>query len=223
MSRQDSHRDAIPENKEDITLIWLDENIDDSDYFKQTLNMFRQFNDYVLLYTNPQLCMNYIQSVVNEKIFLIVSNNLAKNNLPHIHSLDTVHSIFIFSTNDTPCNIDLNQYSKIVTNFIDQNLLIKSIKTRTHHISKQIIAFVFVDNNCHNSIRAPERNPALFLLFHKLINVLKELPQTPQAKQQMIDVCKHYYQTNNYELNRIKQFEETHQSSDAIRWYTEDR
>jgi tetratricopeptide (TPR) repeat protein len=59
-------------------------------------------------------------------------------------------------------------------------------------------------------------------LFHKLINVLKEMPQTVQAKQQMIDKCKHYYQTNNSELNRIQQFEETYQSSDAIRWYTEE-
>ncbi|CAF4091991.1 unnamed protein product [Rotaria sp. Silwood1] len=85
MSRRDSHRDDIPENKEAITLIWLDENIDDADYFKQTLNTLRQFIDYVLLYTDSQLCMNYIQSVVNEKVFLIISNNLAKTILPHIH------------------------------------------------------------------------------------------------------------------------------------------
>ena len=56
--------DNIKENKEYFTLIWLDEEI--NEYSDRLLNELEQFHDCVLVYTNPQLCIEYIQSVKNE-------------------------------------------------------------------------------------------------------------------------------------------------------------
>ncbi len=60
--RRDCYFDDITENKEDITLIWLDEQIDNSIEFLEILEKLRELNDYILLYTNPQLCI-YDQAV----------------------------------------------------------------------------------------------------------------------------------------------------------------
>ncbi len=62
-------------NNDDEILIWLDKNINEEDNdCRLTLNILRQISDHVLLQTDSILCINNIRSIINEKIFLIVSD-----------------------------------------------------------------------------------------------------------------------------------------------------
>ena len=220
--RRDLSADEIVENKEDITLIWLDENMDDLSNLSEMLNQLHQLNDCILLYTKPQLCLDYIKRVINETIILILSKYLSTTELLNdINSLDIIDSIFIYSNNDGSCDIDFNLYSRKIEVSNDRNSLLKSIETRIHLISKQIKYDLF-DNSYLKSVRNLKSKPVSFLWFHLLIDILNILPKTNEAKQQMIDVCRNYYQRNKSQLNIIKHFEDTYQSSDAIRWYTKD-
>ncbi len=51
------------ENKEHITLIWFDLNIDATGDRELTINTLRVINDYVLVYTDAAKCISYIQSI----------------------------------------------------------------------------------------------------------------------------------------------------------------
>ncbi len=57
-----SDRSTI-ENKEYITLIWFDLNIDATGDRELTINTLRVINDYVLVYTDAAKCISYIQSI----------------------------------------------------------------------------------------------------------------------------------------------------------------
>ncbi|CAF3825706.1 unnamed protein product [Rotaria sp. Silwood1] len=132
-----------------------------------------------------------------------------------------IDSIFIYSNKHNSCSIDFSVYSKLIGCFYDQNSLLKSIGTCIDLLSRQI-EFSLFNNHSLNSIRNLQSKRASFLLFHLLIDVLKELPKTNEAKQQMIDLCRSYYQANPSQLYKINYFEDSYQPSDAIRWYTED-
>ncbi|CAF1350776.1 unnamed protein product, partial [Adineta ricciae] len=71
--RLNRRRDDIPDNKEDIVLIWFVESMNDEKYFKRATDRLRECNNSVLLYTEYELCMDYIRSVVTEKIILILA------------------------------------------------------------------------------------------------------------------------------------------------------
>ncbi|CAF3892273.1 unnamed protein product [Rotaria sp. Silwood1] len=158
---------------------------------------------------------------MDEKIFLVISNNSANNILAQLHTLQSVISIFIYSTNNYQCDIDFNRSSKKIKIFNDQNSLIEFTRIYVRHMSKGTTTFGIFNNDRQNFIRDLTHQSASFLWFHIFIDVLKELPQAGQAKQQMIDTCINYYQTNHIMLNKIKKIEDTYQSIDAIRWYTE--
>ncbi|CAF1663847.1 unnamed protein product, partial [Didymodactylos carnosus] len=96
----------------------------------------------------------------------------------------------------------------------------ESIKVRVKRTSKQIIAFNLFDHK-QKSTRNLTREPAAFLWFQILVDVLKQLPHNIQAKEQMLDVCKNYYRTNEIELQNIERFRSRYKPEDAISWYTE--
>ena len=212
--------DDIRENKEDLTLVWLDEHINDSIEFMQTFNKVHESNDYILLYTDPQRFIDCIQSITNENIFLIISHHMSKTTLPCVQSMHTVISIFIYSINNTQCEIDSNQYSNDVIICNDQSSFIEAIQKNVYLFSKQTVTFSLFNNTKESSFRDLAHNPASFLWFQLLLDVFKQLPQTTEAKEQMIEACQLYYQNNNSYLKQIQEFADKYKSSDAIHWYT---
>ncbi|CAF0902680.1 unnamed protein product [Adineta steineri] len=63
----------ISNNKENIQLIWLDGNINDSDDYLLTQLMLIELNSAVQFYSHFDRCLDLIKSIKNEQISLIVS------------------------------------------------------------------------------------------------------------------------------------------------------
>jgi tetratricopeptide (TPR) repeat protein len=50
--------------------------------------------------------------------------------------------------------------------------------------------------------------------------MIKHMPHSLDARQQMLNECRKYYQGNPYQLTIIDEFERAYCAADAIRWYT---
>ncbi len=105
--RRDLRPDEIDENKEDLTLVWLDGNIDDSPASLHTQMRLRNVINYCQFYTDTQLGLDFMRTVNNEKILLVVSEILAHSILPQIHSLRSIDSVFICC-----CSINIQRSSR---------------------------------------------------------------------------------------------------------------
>ncbi len=64
-NRRNQRPEEIEENLEYITLIWLDENINDSEESRKTQRLLCELNDCVQFYTVPSLCFDYIKRILN--------------------------------------------------------------------------------------------------------------------------------------------------------------
>ncbi|CAF1355837.1 unnamed protein product [Didymodactylos carnosus] len=82
--------DSVLLNKEDITIIWFDKNIDlnnmNHDILK-TKQMFEQIHNYILYFTDINTCIDYMQTVIYEKILLILSGTDANGLLSLVHNM----------------------------------------------------------------------------------------------------------------------------------------
>jgi tetratricopeptide (TPR) repeat protein len=203
---------ASIKNKEDVTLIWLDKTIDTS------RTALREITNYVRLYTELEPCIEYIRSINTERIFLIVSGSYTEVCLNQIHDLPQVDSIFIFCINLTKYKNQSEQYTKIVGVFDNEEQLIESIRQELNDLHKQLATFSLYKNQ--KSTRDLLEESASFLWFQLFKDILLQMPRTDQAKNEMIEQCKHFYRGNNEELQLIDEFERTYTKSDTIRWYT---
>ena len=96
-------------NLEDITLIWCDPNIDDSIDSQRTEKSLKELNNYVQFYTDPQLCLDFIRSIKDEQIIIVLSDVFEKQILSEVYSLRTVCSIFLLCINSKHASIYIHR------------------------------------------------------------------------------------------------------------------
>ncbi|CAF0824070.1 unnamed protein product [Adineta steineri] len=213
-----STTERIDENKENITLIWFDPDIESHIDTETTIERLREINDYVLFYTELNQCRTRIQSIHNEKIFLIISDTQASKLLPSIMNLPQIDSIFIFRTDKTEDKNFTNEYVKIVGVYEDLDSLYLSLEEQVKFVEKQLETFHIFDQ-FQKSIGNLPKQSAEFFWFQILKNTIDRFPQNLNSKTQALDICRSYYRGNSKQLKEIDDFENNYQSNSAIQWY----
>lgn len=67
---------SVTENQDDFEeciLIWLDSSIQYNDDWTNESNLAREIINNLKVFDNPDNCINFMKMVVNDKIFLLVS------------------------------------------------------------------------------------------------------------------------------------------------------
>ena len=209
------------ENKETITLIWFDPYIEECENTKKRQEKLREFIDYVIFYGDLYLCVTYIQNHEKETIFLITSGREASQILSQISKLRQLDSIFIFCLETDKYHDLTEKYSKIVGIYNSEADLCKSIEEQIDLVDKQLKTFSIFDKH-KKSTKDLSKQSGEFIWFQLFKCVILRLPRNQQAKQEMIDTCRHYYRGNNKTLKSIDEFERNYQPQNAIQWYTKD-
>ena len=203
------------ENKESSSIIWLNPDININNRFKNAKKNLHLINDYVIIYSELESCISFIQTISKEKIYLIISGPSTSHMLSRIHSRQQIESIFIFCSNKIEFEYLLIDYPKIIDIYVDIDLLCVSLQEQIQLREKQLQVFEF-PNPSQLSIEDLSKKFSSILLLNEII---RNLPQTEQAKSQMINVCREYYRNNLQQQELINEFETSYQSEEAIRWY----
>ena len=220
-SQRNRHPCDIEKNLEDVTLIWYDPNMDDSSDSQCTQRMLRETNQF---YTELQPCLDFIRSIVYEKIFLVISGTYEERIMVQIYALPAVNFIFLLCTDrqDYKFISIPAQYQNIVQICTDKQILMKLIRSKIDQTTKKIMEFSLFNEQKQKSTRNLSQESASFLGFQILFAILKKIPRNDQALHDMLDKCSDYYQSNDIELQKIEQFRMTYTMGKVIEWYTRD-
>ncbi|CAF1228454.1 unnamed protein product [Adineta steineri] len=219
--RQNLLPNEVSKNKEDIQLIWLDGNMNDSHDYLLTQSMLIELNSAVQFYSHFHRCLDFIKSIKHEQIFLIVSGAFAQQILLQSHRYRPLVAIFIFCSNHQQHIPLMKEYNKITGIFTKQHDLLEAIKEKMNFVEKQILSFSLFDQK-QKSMKDLSQESASFLLHQMLIYVLKQMSQDEQSKTQMLNMCRDYYKQNKQELKKIEEFQNTYTHDKAIEWYTDE-
>lgn len=212
---------SVDENKENITLIWFDPNIDQRDDTKKTMKQLREINDYVIFHTEFEQCLTHILSIKNEKIFLIASGASVSDLLSHISTICQIDSIFIYCMKEIKYQHLLKTYPKLVGIYTDLHSLCTSIREQIDAVERQLATFSCFDQH-QKSTKDLSKQSAEFLWFQLFNYVMLRLPQNDQAKKQMLDLCRQYYRGNFNQLQLIDEFDGSYEAERAIEWYSKE-
>ena len=207
------------ENKEGISIVWYDREIGTRLSDTNHVRRLSEINDYVRVFTNQEICLNYIQSAEYERIILITSGSDASNFLLHVNFLKQVDSIFIFCFDKNKYTRLKNSFTKIVDIYVNFELFLKAVEEELTNVNNQLQAFAILDH-CQQSMRVLSKESAEFIWFQLSKHVIMHLPRNESSKSEMLTICRQYYRNNSRELTRIDQFERSYKPDDAIRWYT---
>ena len=153
-------------NKEEITLIWYDKNIGVRDDTRKTIELLQQINDYVLICSNRETCIEKIGQIQKEKVFLILSGSSAQDILDDIHDHQQIDSVYIFCMKRQRYETFLNndKYYKVIGIYTKHAPLLAAIHENMRYLIKHSEAVSLFDQD-GQAMRNLNRNTSEFVGF----------------------------------------------------------
>jgi hypothetical protein len=102
------------DNLETYSLVWLDASVDSSEQKLTIQHKLRSSINYLKTFNNENQCENYILSTSDDdRILLIISGQLGKGLVSHIHHLRQISIIYVYCVDRKKHESWSIQYSKV--------------------------------------------------------------------------------------------------------------
>ena len=160
--------DRLIRNQEDVSLVWFNPELIDTDVSDLSLNHLRTLNDYVLLYTQKSLYLEYLISEQkrNDHIIVILHDTEV---LDQTNNCEQVDVILLMNTNNNRCRNVVNErdYRKVVGIFENTSSMLvqleQVIADVEHHAAQNIEEVFSTFNRQERALRDVRHEMAVFM------------------------------------------------------------
>jgi len=212
------------DNLETFSIFWLDAQVNTTEDNRNTQLKLREIINHLKTFDDQGECHQRILSLSpQDRLVLIVSGRCGRQLVPQIHHLRQVSSIYIYCM-DKKANEqwakDFIKIKSVIVQLKDLIHVIKQDQKGRVKIEEPLTINIFnVNNKKDQSTTGLNGN---FIHSLLLIDVLIRMKSIESDKQQLIQLCKKEYQTNQKELIFVREFEKDYRSDKALWWYTRD-
>ncbi|CAF4083555.1 unnamed protein product [Adineta steineri] len=201
---------------QNVLLVWLDSNIaETNDDCQNTITKLRYAVNDIKTYTNVDQCLEFIQTVVDNKICLIISGSLRQHIVPRVHNLSQVDSVFIFCSSAKHHEQWTKDWPKIKGLFTDITPICEALKEAAHQCEQNAISMSFVGTNK----KLDQLDPS-FMYTQIIKEIILTIEFGQNHIQDYIDYCRDAFKGNKKEIKNIKQLEDEYHNKTPIYWYT---
>ncbi|CAF0844550.1 unnamed protein product [Adineta steineri] len=201
---------------QNVILIWLDSNINDNNaHCRNTIQQLKCLVNNVNTFTDGEQCVKYIQTIVNNKVYMIVSGSLGQHIVPHVHDMCQVDTIFIFCNNQEWHKQWAKEWSKIKGVFTDIIPICEALKQAAHRCEQKSISISFVASNK----KFDQLDPS-FMYTQILKEILLQINFEDKHIKEFITYSREVFDEN--ELKNVNQLQTAYKNNVPIWWYTSD-
>ncbi|CAF1030148.1 unnamed protein product [Adineta steineri] len=201
---------------QNVLLIWLDSNIDETnDDCQNTITKLRRAVNDINIYTNRDQCIEFIQTVIDNKVCMIVSGSLGQQIVPRVHNMSQVDSIFIFCGNKKYHEQWAKDWAKIKGVFTDIKSICEALKSTAQQCEQNAIPMSFVGTNK----KLDQLDPS-FMYTQIIKEIILTIQFDQNHKQDYFDYCRETFTDSKEELINIKRLEDEYHKKTPIYWYT---
>jgi hypothetical protein len=217
-NRASSTRKRIVQN---FLLVWVDANMDQPNKDCQnTLVQLRSIANDVNIYTEPDQCIQFLNTINNEKAFIIVSGGLGQHLVPRIHDMPQVDAIYIFCNNKSRHEEWTKKWAKIKGVYTEIKSICQALQLAAKQCNEDSIAISVMSVDEGASSQNLDQLEPSFMYTQIFKEILLEMEHNPQAIKNLATYCRELYNGNNGELQIIKEFEYDYRPQFSIWWYT---
>jgi hypothetical protein len=191
-------------NYEYSTVIWLDADINRTIDCIDTETRLRSIINFLKIFTDVSVCIEYIKSVTNEDIFLIISGSYGIQVIPTVHNIPSIAFIYVFCSNAEIHNSWITMYTKISGVFVDKSILCKKLREDivAHATNMMDASLLYVTTDEQSTRDLTSSTDATLMWYELFMKILLEMPLNGTEKAQMIKECKLYYKNNSVEQKK---------------------
>ncbi|CAF0907726.1 unnamed protein product [Adineta steineri] len=201
---------------QNVLLVWLDNDINhDNADCSNTIKQLKRVVNSINTFTDGEQCLEFIQTITNNKICMIVSGSLGQHIVPHVHDISQVDSIFIFCNNQKWHKQWAKEWPKIKGVFTDINSICEALKQAAHQCDQNAISISIVAPNK----KLDQLDPS-FMYSQILKEILLTINFEDKHIKEFISYCREVFVTNKCDLRNIEELERDYHNQRPIWWYT---
>ena len=210
---------------QNFLLLWLDESIDEdnNDDCRNSIAKLRQVVNTITTFTDVDKCIDFIDSIKEERIFMISSGAFGQTTVPLVHEKPQVSTIYIFCGDKTRHEKWALQWPKVKGVFTDIALICEALKQAAYDCDQNMVSISFVKSS--NGGTSKENLDQLDQSF-MCTQILKEIILAINFEQQHIDefltYCQEQFLDNTTELKNVEKLRKEYRDHQSIWWYTYD-
>ncbi|CAF4228257.1 unnamed protein product, partial [Adineta steineri] len=190
-------------------LFWIDASIDQtSKYCENTLAQLRTVVNDVTICTQPDECMQLLDSLNDEKVFVIIPGYQGQDLVSKIHDMPTLDAIYIFCGNISSHQQWTKDWRKVKGVHNNIKDICDALKGGIKQVNQDLIPISFVTANeimSDENLNQLEPNYMYTQIFKNIL--LKIEHNQEQAMQILAVYCRNLYSKNITELNVIDEFQ----------------
>jgi hypothetical protein len=218
-----TYGDSYPTQRmaQNYLLIWVDAGIDQtSKEFQNTLEQLQSVMSNVKTLTEPAQCVQFLNTIDQERVFVITSGSLGQQLVPDIHAIPQLDAIYIFCGNKSRHEQWTKKWSKIKGIHTVMKPICEALQLAVKQFNQDSIAMSFVTVSETASAENLDQLEPNFMYTQIFKEILLEMEHKKQAIKDLAVYCRELYRDNQGELDVIEEFERKYRPELAIWWYT---
>ncbi|CAF1248142.1 unnamed protein product [Rotaria sordida] len=175
-------------SKKQLTFVWLDSDAFENDENLETQQELYAIADHVEIFTDSNVCEEFIRSVPNQRLVLFASGRLGLHIIPRIHQLKQIIAIYIYCINKTKYEQWTKDFDKIKAVIVKRDELVHSVlsekKNNVGQLEENSSVFVIPQHSqaavTHNPVTTlPQSSTASTHDIQSISSSSKEYEQMP--------------------------------------------
>ena len=202
-------------------LVWVDAKIKQSTSdFRHSLQQLRAVVSDFNVFTEAEACVHFLQSVKDEKAFVITSGAMGQALLPQIHSMTQVDTIFIFCGDRARHKPWSRQWSKIKDVYTRIEPICEALQQSAKQCNEEYTPMSFMSAMDSGSpLNLKELEPS-FMYTQLFKDAFLDMRHEQKAIQDLVKYCRETKSDLPSDLKVIDDFERDYTPKRAIWWYT---
>ncbi|CAF1239691.1 unnamed protein product [Adineta steineri] len=203
---------------QNVLLIWLDNNINENNAdCSNTIKQLKRIVNNINTFTDGDQFVEFIETITNNKVCMIVSGSLGKHIVPHVHDMSQLDTIFIFCSNREWHKQWAKEWPKIKGVFTDITSICDALKQASLQCEQNATSISFVASNK----KLDQLDPS-FMYSQILKEILLTINFEEKHFKEFITYCREVYDDDENELKNVNQLQKTYKNNISIWWYTWD-
>ena len=192
---------------QNFLLVWLDANLDESKAdFKKSLERLRNVVASIITFQDVKECVNFLNDISQEKIFIIVSGSLGRQIVPDFEDMPQIQSIYIFCGNKAIHEEWASKMPKVKGIFTEIEPICKALQIDGQNCDRAMVSISFKGID------------ALFMYTQLLKEAILQIEDDDKKSlKELADYCR---SQDDISANQIVKLEKEYRSHTPIWWYT---
>ncbi|CAF0745218.1 unnamed protein product [Adineta ricciae] len=207
---------------QNINVIWLNSIAEYSHSgleIDDTVERLRDIAGSFHIFTDVDECVDFMTDIIDEDIFLIISNHQVQQLLSLVENIPQLIAIYIFNYHQTQNDQQINSHSKVHGAYTDFSAMIDTLRQDACRRQVDSTPFSIVPTTSTPNLDQLDQT---FMYTQLLKETILELEHDHNARQAFTDFCLQHLQEYNLRKQPLVQFQKFYDRHSPIWWYTKE-